>query len=147
MIQVRQIDTDSINYLIQELEQFEKNKAIKSGLNAGGNVFKTGGRQRLKQRLKSSKSTNNLSNSFRTRVKRNKAGVLTGFMRGKNGGNHSHLVDRGTKKRQTKSEANRGVMPANYFWTDTENIDRPKAVNKIFAGVEKAVKQINNRKR
>ena len=146
MIQVRQIDADSINYLIQELEQFEKNKAIKSGLKAGGNVFKTGGRQRLKQRLKSSKGTNNLSNSFRTRVKRNEAGVLTGFMRGKNGGNHSHLVDRGTKKRQTKSGANRGVMPANYFWTDTENIDRPKAVNEIFAGVEKAVKQINNKR-
>lgn len=146
MIQVRQIDTDSINYLIQELEQFEKNKAIKSGLKAGGDVFKTGGRQRLKQRLKSSRGTNNLSNSFRTRVKRNEAGVLTGFMRGKNGGNHSHLVDRGTKKRQTKSGANRGIMPANHFWTDTENIDRPKAVNAIFAGVEKVVKQINNKR-
>lgn len=146
MIEVKQIDTDSIDYLIQELEQFEKNKAIKSGLKAGGNVFKTGGRQRLRQRLKSSKGTNNLLNSFRTRVKRNEAGVLTGFMRGKNGGNHSHLVDRGTKKRRTKSGENRGVMPANYFWTDTENIDRPKAVNEIFAGVEKAVKQINNKR-
>lgn len=147
MIEVRQIDTNSINYLVHELEQFEKNKAIKSGLKAGGNVLKAGGRQRLKQRLISSKGTNNLLNSFRTRVKRNEAGVLTGFMRGKNGGNHSHLVDRGTKERKTKDGENRGVIPANYFWTDTENTDQPKAVNEIFAGVEKAVQQINNRKK
>lgn len=144
MIQVRQIDTDSINYLIQELEQFEKNSAIKKGLQAGGNLIQKEGKRRLKERIED--HTGNLRRSFKVRVKRNKAGVLIGFIRGKNGGNHAHLVDRGTKKRKHPITGTSGVMPANYFWTDTENIDRPKAVNEIFAGVEKAVKQINNKR-
>lgn len=144
MIEVKQIDYDSILYLVRELEEFEKNKAIKSGLKAGGNVFKVGGRQRLKQRLKSNNGEGKLLNSFQVRVKRNKAGVLTGF---NGGGRHSHLVDRGTKLRETKSKANRGVMPANLFWTDTETIDSPKAIDRIFEGVEKAVQRINDRKK
>lgn len=143
MIEVKQIDRDNILYLVRQLEQFEKNKAIISGLRAGGNVFKAGGRQRLKQRLSSPGGNGKLLNSFQVRVKRNKAGVLTGF---NGGGRHSHLVDRGTKKRLTKSGANRGIMPANYFWSDTESVDYPKAVDKIFAGVEKAVQRINDRK-
>lgn len=144
MIEVKQIDYDNIRYLVRELEEFEKNKAIKSGLKAGGNVFKAGGRQRLRQLLKST-GTGKLLNSFQVRVKRNRAGVLTGF---NGGGRHSHLVDRGTKKRSTeKTKANRGVMPANYFWADTESMDYPKAVDKIFAGVEKAVQQINDRRK
>lgn len=143
MIEVKQIDRDSILYLVRQLEQFEKNKAIESGLKAGGNVFKKEGKRRLKERLSSSGGTGKLLNSFQVRIKRNKAGVLTGF---DGGGSHSHLVDRGTKKRLTKSGANRGVMPANHFWTDTESVDYPKAVDKIFAGVEKAVQRINDRK-
>lgn len=142
MIEVKQIDRDAILYLVRELEEFEKNKAIKSGLKAGGTVLKVEGRKRLKQRLKS--SNGKLLNSFQVRVKRNKAGVLTGF---NGGGRHSHLVDRGTKLRHTKSGTNRGKMPANYFWMDTENLDYTKAVDKIFAGVEKAVQRINDRKK
>lgn len=142
MIEIKQIDRDSILYLVRELEEFEKSKAIKKGLQAGGNVIKVEGRRRLKERLKST-GTGKLLNSFQVRVKRNKAGVLTGF---NGGGRHSHLVDRGTKKRLTKSGANRGIMPANSFWSDTESVDYPKAVDKIFAGVEKAVQRINDRK-
>lgn len=144
MIEVRQIDKDSIDFLIRELTQFEKNKALKSGLNAAGQVFKVGGRQRLRQKLKGSKgSTGHLMNSFQVRVKRNKAGVLTGF---NGGGRHSHLVDKGTKERFTKSGAKRGKMPANYFWSDTNNQDYPKAISRLFEGIEKAIQRINDKK-
>ncbi|MFV0326886.1 MAG: hypothetical protein ACK5LF_21320 [Bacteroides xylanisolvens] len=149
MIEVKTIDKDQINFLIRELEQFEKNKAIKSGLQAGGRVFVTEGKKRLRQRLKNPKGyTGNLLESFTVRVKRNKPGVLSGFKRSsKNmiigGGNHAHLVNQGTKKRKTKSGVNRGVMPANYFWTDTESIDYNKAIEKVFLGVAAAVNKIN----
>lgn len=144
MIEVRQIDKDSIDFLIRELTEFEKNKALKSGLNAAGQVLKVGGRQRLSQRLKGSKrATGHLLNSFQVRVKRNKAGVLTGF---NGGGRHSHLVDAGTKERFTKTGASRGKMPANRFWSDTNNQDYPKAISKVFEGIEKVVQRINEKR-
>lgn len=145
MIEVKQTDLDSINYLIRELSEFEKNKALKSGLNAAGQVLKAGGKQRLRDRLKTKGgATGHLLNSFQVRVKRNKAGVLTGFT---GGGRHSHLVDRGTvDKRPHPITGTSGKMPANRFWSDTESVDMPKAIDQIFVGLEKAIDKINNRR-
>lgn len=147
MIEVKQIDIESIAYLVRSLENFEKDKAIKRGLLDAGNVLKSGGKQRLRERLKDKKGgKGNLLRSFQVRVKRNKPGVLAGFRRGKAGGNHAHLVDRGTKQRFTKSGESRGRMPANSFWSDTENQDSAKVIDRLFTGVERAVENINNRR-
>ena len=122
MIQVTTIDKENIYYLIRNLEDFEKDKAVRSGLRAAMNVFRVKGRSNLRARLlHHGKQTNHLMNSFTTRVKRNRLGALAGFDRP--GGNHAHLVDRGTKKRYTKSGASRGVMPGNNFWEDARNTD------------------------
>ena len=134
------IDRESIVYLVHQLENFEKDKAIRSGLHDAVNVFISGGKRRLNQRLKKGKN-GNLRNSFTPLVKRNKPGALAGFKRGKNGGNHAHLVDRGTKKRP-----NRGVMPANYFWHDTSYQDEDEAKQKLFEGIQRAVERINDRR-
>lgn len=92
MIQIRTIDRENIIYLVDRLETFEKDKAIKSGLRAAVNVFRVRGRSNLRSRLlHHGKQTGHLMNSFTTRVKRNKLGALAGFDRP--GGNHSHLVD------------------------------------------------------
>lgn len=143
MIEVKQIDIDNINDLVRELTEFEKNKAIRSGLLAAGQVLKAGGKKRLSERLSNGKGhTGHLLNSFQVRVKKNKAGVLTGF---NGGGRHSHLVDKGTKERFLKSGESRGKMPANRFWSDTESMDSKKAIDKLFIGLEKAIEKINNR--
>lgn len=60
------------------------------------------------------------------------------------GGNHAHFVDRGTKKRPHPITGTSGIMPAKHFWTDTEAIDGPKAISKIYEGVEKTVYRIKN---
>lgn len=100
MIQIRTIDRENIIYLVDQLETFEKDKAIKSGLRAAVNVFRVRGRSNLRSRLlHHGKQTGHLMNSFTTRVKRNKLGALAGFDRP--GGNHSHLVDAGTRARTT----------------------------------------------
>lgn len=144
MIEIRQIDRENIQYLVSELEDFEKDKAIRSGLRNAVNVFKIKGRSNLRSRiLRHGKQTNHLMNSFTNRVKRNKLGALSGFDRP--GGNHSHLVDMGTKVRKTKRGANRGVMPANHFWTDARISEEGKAMNVLYQGVQKAVQRINNR--
>lgn len=112
MIKVSVVDRENVQYLVRNLEDFEKDKAVKSGLRAASNVFRVKGRSNLRSRLlHHGKQTNHLMNSFTTKVKRNKLGALAGFDRP--GGNHAHLVDRGTKRRYTKDGRNRGIMPTN----------------------------------
>lgn len=145
MIEIKQIDRENIQYLVSQLEDFEKDKAIKSGLRKAVNVFKVKGRSNLRSRiLRHGKQTNHLMNSFTNRVKRNKLGALSGFDRP--GGNHSHLADSGTKVRSTKKGLNRGIMPGNHFWTDTKISEEGKAKDALYQGVQQAVQRINNRR-
>lgn len=157
-IEIRQIDRDAVSHLVRNLEDFEKDKAIKSGLGDAGNVFKTGGKSRLKRRMKSGSKgvTGNLMRSFHVRVKKGKPGVLIGFKQGTGGGSHSHLVDRGTDERYWKARnyknkqgtyrksTGRGI--GNAFWIDTESQDHPKAMDKLYVGIERAVNRISSRR-
>lgn len=144
MIEIKEIDRENIQYFIYNLENFEKDKAIRSGLRSAVNVFRVKGRANLRSRiLRHGKQTNHLMNSFTNRVKRNKLGVLSGFARP--GGNHAHLVDSGTKVRRTKGGANRGIMPANRFWSDAKVSEENKAMDALYKGVQRAVQRINNR--
>lgn len=146
MIEIRHIDRQKIESLVSGLEGFEREKALKKGLSAAGNVIRSGGKARLRQRMKSGTKgvTGNLLKSSIVRVKRNKPGVLIGFKRGTGGGNHVHLVDKGTNPRlwKTRSRKSTGSAPANYFWTDTELQDTQKAVNSIYTGIDKAMTKI-----
>lgn len=144
-MQVRLIDREAVIYLVDQLEQFEKDQAIKSGLRAAVNLFRVKGRSNLRSRTKHpEKGTNHLMNSFTTKIKRNKLGALVGFDRP--GGNHSHLVDSGTKRRRHPITGTSGVMPANKFWEDTKRSEEPKAMKAIYEVVGKAVQRINNRR-
>lgn len=156
--EIKQIDRDAVKYLVRNLENFEKDNAVKSGLRDAGNVFKAGGKSRLKSRMKSGSQgiTGNLLRSVTVRPKKSKPGVLIGFRQGKGGGSHAHLVDRGTSIRNRKkaggfikgtksSNTSTGKMLGNAFWTDTESQDYPQAMNKLYMGIEKAVNRINNR--
>lgn len=145
MIQVSVIDKENIQYLVRNLEDFEKDKALRSGLRSAVNIFRVRGRSNLRSRLlHHGVQTNHLMNSFANRVKRNKLGALAGFDRP--GGNHSHLVDRGTKRRYTKAGLNRGVMPGNRFWSDAEKTEESRAMQAVYEGIQKAVQRINSRR-
>lgn len=145
MIQVSIIDKESIQYLVRSLEDFEKDKAIKSGLRSAVNIFRVKGRSNLRSRLlHHGKQTGHLMNSFTSRVKRNKLGALAGFDRP--GGNHSHLVDRGTTRRYTKAGLYRGIMPGNRFWSDAEESEEKRAMQAVYEGTQKAIQRINSRK-
>lgn len=145
MIQVTTIDRENIQYVVRNLEDFEKDKALKSGLRAAVNVFRRKGRSNLRARLlHHGKQTNHLMNSFAIRVKRNKLGALSGFDRP--GGNHAHLVDRGTKRRYTKAGTNRGVMPGNRYWDDAKQTEESKAIQAIYQSMQKVVQRINDRR-
>ena len=51
MIQASIVDKDSVLYLVRNLENFEKDKAIKSGLRSAVNIFRIKGRSNLRARL------------------------------------------------------------------------------------------------
>lgn len=148
--EIKQIDREAVNYLVRNLENFEKDKAVKAGLGAAGNVFKAGGASRLKVRMKSGSRgvTGNLLRSITVRPKKSKPGVLIGFKQGKGGGSHAHLIDRGTTDRfwKTRKKKSTGRVIGNSFWTDTEAQDYPQAMDKLYVGIEKAVTRINNRR-
>ena len=48
MIEVKQIDRENIQYLVDNLEDFEKDKVIRSGLRSAVNVFRVKGRANLR---------------------------------------------------------------------------------------------------
>lgn len=151
MIDVSIIDRENIQYLINGLEDFEKDKAVKSGLRSAMNGFRARGKNNLRSRLLfHGRHTGHLMNSFTTRIKRRKLGGLAGFDRP--GGNHAHLVDMGTKRRYTTGKKKmrkgiyRGVMPANSFWSDAEQTEKGKAIQALYKGIETAVQRIIERK-
>lgn len=139
---------------IAGLEDFEKDKAVRTGLRSGGNLLKTRGRNRLKQRNykafvgksgrltsagKRALAAHNLYNAFQVRVKRRSLGALIGFT-GK--GHHSHLVDLGTRRRPHPITGTSGVMPASRYWSDTAEQDWRDAMNKVMEGIDRAIYRI-----
>lgn len=153
-----QIEVDITNVkvldaLIDGLSQIDRDHAIKDGLYKGGSVLRSGGKERLRRRMKSGSQgvTGNLLRSFMVRVKRRKPGVLTGFRHGKDGGNHASWVDRGTKERFTtgrksvRAGISRGIMPSNYFWGDTRKSDMSKAKDRIREGIEQFVERVKQK--
>lgn len=149
-IEIKHINEGEVNYLVRNLEDFEKDKALKGGLKSAGKVFVTGGKSRLKDRMKSGSRgvTGNLLRSFRVKVKKSKPGVLAGFEQGEGGGSHAHLVDQGTNERfwKTRKRKSVGKVKASYFWNDTETQDYLKAIDQLYDGIERAVHRINNRR-
>lgn len=147
------IDMNRVLHAVDGLANIDKDKAIKAGLRAGEYVFLSGGRRRLKDRMKSGPNgvTGNLLKSFTIRVKRAKLGALAGFSTtqsfGKDGGKgyHAHLVDLGTTLRQNRKSAARGIMTGNFFWSDTVENDDTKALDKVYQGIERMVERIKNR--
>lgn len=150
LFEIKQIDRSAIEYLVRNLNDFEKDKAVKDGLGAAGKVFESGGKSRLRRSMKSGSRgvTGNLLRSFKVKVKRYKPGVLIGFKQGAEGGSHAHLVDKGTDIRYWKTRKRKSVgrVVANPFWSDTETEDYPKAMDQLYMGIERAISKINSRR-
>lgn len=148
---------EEVERAVFELENIDKDKAIRIGLRNAGNFLLRRGRNRLAQRnykaytTKSGRLNNtgkqalaahNLFNAFRVRVKRRSLGALVGF---NYRGHHAHLVDLGTKKRPHPIAGSSGIMPASRFWSDTAEQDWKGAMDILKSGVERAVNRIKMR--
>lgn len=142
-------DKEQLQKLIDavgSLSEVDGSQAIMNSLSQGMGIIISKG----KSNLASSNNTKsgNLSRSFsRKRVKKWMS-VYGGFKRGSGGGNHSHLVDRGTDERWTKKGYYRGSVSkgrpntGSMFWTKAVETQAPKAIQKTMDVIYKEVEKI-----
>lgn len=144
---------DAANYLIRHLQGFEQNRALKTGLVEASKIFAAKGRMNLASRIgrnikHKSRSTGELlrsiTHAYRSSRRKGRSGTAVAGFRA--GGQHSHLVDAGTKHRYTKSNKDRGIMPANWFWTDAREQEASKAQEVLYDSIRRAVDEINARR-
>ena len=152
LIEITIINKQALDSLTAGLSGIDKDSAVKSGLSKGGEVIRKGGMERLKNRMRAGPGgkTGNLLRSFMVRVKRNKPGVPAGFKKGNNARQHTHLVDLGTVERMRKRKSRKhggkggrtGAATPNYFWNDTNDLDKNKAMGEIRMGIAEFVEKV-----
>lgn len=110
-------------------------------------------------RTRNKKKTGNLLRSFFRVTLKKKIKTYAGFRRTRKnseggyiaGGNHAHLVDRGTKKRWTKkgyyrgSVAKKNPQTGTNFWTNAVEQEGPKVLNKIINSLDRKLTSIKNK--
>lgn len=153
-ITLEQRDVEHFNRILGNMKNVEGTQEVKSALNTGISLIMNTGKANLAARNK--KKTGNLSRSFRKSVQ--KSAAYAGFKRatvnGKNkneGGNHAHLIDRGTAKRWTKSGHYTGSVSKNspntgtLFWTNAVESQGPAARDTLMQGIYDALQKITHR--
>lgn len=145
-----QIATETVNLErmlrgIDKLAKLTQHRHTKEGLRRAGRHLRNVGRRELRMSIKGKKGTGNLYRSMSVKLKRrrsNAGGALVGFRRGKDGGNHAHLVDLGTKPRYTRRGKYRGRVAGSRFWTMTKERESRKAMDYVVGGIKQAVRSI-----
>lgn len=150
----RMYASPELREVLGRMRKLDKDGNIKDAIRQGTSFLARKLRQRLKAGLSkdpadAKQQTGNLLHSIRGKVKRNKAGGLVGFS---SSGNHAHLVDRGTDRRETQAGYNRGRgghgknshSHALGFYTITRNNDTDEALRKIEEGLNTAFYNIMN---
>lgn len=146
MLQIEIQNFNSIQYLVRNLEQMPRNKALKEGFTQAALVFKRYARQNMH---KLGTKRGNLKSSLTHHVYQPTARVpaVVGF-NGK--GAHAHLLDLGTVDRRTKKQLwkgtrYRGKGPATYFFTRAREEGEKEAMDAIVLGIHRAIDRINSR--
>lgn len=143
-IEVQQV----VEFLTKELSNIDQKKAVRRGLMSAARIFVARGKLNLHARLMGHGGVGNLMSAARTLWREASDTAYAGFRSAERlksrskWGNHAHLVDMGSGPRYTKSGAYRGVMPANYFWTDARISEEEKAADAIYDGVQQAINQM-----
>ena len=100
--------------------------------------------------------TGNLKRSFRKKTITKFVSAYGGFKRGKGGGNHAHLIDRGTVDRYQKSTGRytgsisaKNPRSGSMFWTRAVEETGPDALkhtmNVVYRELEKIIDERHNR--
>lgn len=146
-VEVQQV----IAYLTQSAKDFEKAQAIKKGMMDAAHIFIAQGKLNLHARLMGY-GKGGLLRSMTADFRAKNTTAYAGFKHvGKlvtaphRWGNHSHLVDMGTKERFTEKRVSRGIMPANLFWHDARTMAEKRAADAIIDGVQREIDRMQSR--
>lgn len=139
---VDQRDYIKIMNALSKMSKLERDAAIQKGIQEGLEVIVKQGKANLAA-SGTKVRTGNLKGSFKKITKKSQLKGYAGFSRPK--GSAAHLIDRGTKVRQTKNGANRGKVTGNYFWTKAVQESKDKAQQELMDSIKKTIENIINR--
>lgn len=131
---------------VKDMEKIDGNQAILNSLSVGMKQLTQKGKNNLN--IENHVKTGNLRRSIGQSKQKKKMSVYGGFKRGKGGGNHAHLVDRGTTKRWTKKGYYRGSVSKNApytgskFWTKAVESEGPKIMDRTMIAINKEIEKI-----
>lgn len=140
-------DLQKMNAILDKYDKVDQNAIIQGALKQGMQVIVTEGQANLATRNK--KKTGNLARSFKMTTNKRKAYSLGGFKRGKDGGAHAHLVDKGTAERYTRKGAYRGSISkgnpnhGSGFWSDAVETKGQEGLQRLMEAIYDAVNKIN----
>lgn len=132
------------------LKDVEKRAAIINSLKNGMMVIQNAGKANLRATDLHTSKKGNLKKSFVIKLDRKKSVVFSGFKRPM--GNHSFLVDVGTKKRYTKkgyyrgSVQKRGEYTGSRFWHKAVEDNGGRALSTLMDSVYDEVQKCLNRR-
>lgn len=141
-------DYDRVQKWLSEFSTADQKSIVQNALRTGAKSLQAAGKSNLAQRNKV--HTGHLKKSFGMRVVKRRSYALVGFKR-PGGGEHAHLIDRGTAKRWTQRGAYRGSISkgspktGTKFWTDAVQTEGPAALNRIMDAIAKTLEDITNR--
>lgn len=155
-------DVECLKQIVREVGEVDGNKAVMNSLSRGMSLITRQGKTNLSASNKT--KTGNLKRSIRKKQVKKWKSVYGGFRKGKDGGNHAHLVDRGTDKRFTlndytdklgrfyrkgqkrgsvsKDNPNTGTL----FWTRAVESKGPQAMEKTMNVIYKELDKITRKK-
>lgn len=150
-IELDEKDYQKMLSILRGMSEVDQAAAIQYALKQGMQVIVNAGKSNLSSR--NNVVSGNLKRSFSIKANKKKAYSLGGFRRSSrkeniSGGNHAHLVDRGTAKRWTKSGAYRGSVSrgnpnhGTLFWTDAVESQGPAALSRLMDAVYDAIGKI-----
>ena len=148
-IELDKKDYDRIQKWLSDLSEADQKSVVQNALRTGARALQAAGKSNLS--IRNHVKTGNLKKSFGMKVVKKKNYALSGFRRP--GGAHSHLIDRGTKKRWTRNGAYRGSISkgtpntGSMFWTDAVKTEGPVALNKVMDAIYKSLEEITKRNR
>lgn len=140
-------DLNRMNVLLEKYDKVDQNNIVQGALKQGMEVIVAEGKSNLATRNK--KKTGNLARSFRLSTNKKKAYSLGGFKRGKEGGAHAHLIDRGTNERWTRKGAYRGSISkgnpnsGSGFWSDAVADKGQEGLQRLMNAIYEAIDKIN----
>jgi hypothetical protein len=156
VFEVSEGDYARISSALDKLSHIDRNVVIKHGLKKGSQMMLNAGKTSFLS--KNRKKTGNLLRSFTDKLNQKKkgiTGIFVGFKRGKGKGNHSHLIDKGTTERYTKSGAYRGKIDVagmgkngyrkvgkTFFWSSVVSSKGNEAMKNVTDAIYRALDAI-----